>query len=211
MINEIDFRKNFGKNLVCLRKQKGITQFQLAETLNYSDKAVSKWERGESIPDTYTVCSIAEFFGVPVGVLLGEHGSSDYTEFLQKDEFSDERAKLKPISIFIPFITVVGVFFIASIVFFVFKNIPSVEKYSYMSFIYAVPVSAIVLTVFASIWWKLRYQFICISSLIWTIGISIFITFSMENFKYIFVPCAIAQCVCILVYLFIYSLIKTNK
>ena len=38
------------KNLSDLRKRNGLTQAELAEKLNYSDKAVSKWEKGESLP-----------------------------------------------------------------------------------------------------------------------------------------------------------------
>lgn len=211
MINETDFRKTFGKNLSDLRKQKGMTQFQLAAELNYSDKAVSKWERGESIPDTYTVFMIAEYFCVPVGVLLGTQEKDGYIQVRKKDELHDDRPRLKPISVFVPFITVLGVFFIASVVFFIFKNSASLEPFSYFSFLYAVPVSAIVLTVFSSIWWKIRYQFICISALVWSLGIAIYFTFAIENFKFIFLPCAIAQCICILVYLFIYTLIKRSK
>ena len=48
MINETQFRKNFGIKLNKLRKQRGLTQQELASQLNYSDKAISKWERGIS-------------------------------------------------------------------------------------------------------------------------------------------------------------------
>ena len=46
-----DLKQIFAENLSALRKKKGWTQMELAERLHYSDKAVSKWERGESLPD----------------------------------------------------------------------------------------------------------------------------------------------------------------
>ena len=54
-INSMDIKENFAKNLTNFRKQANLTQVELAEKLNYSDKAVSKWERGESIPDLYAL------------------------------------------------------------------------------------------------------------------------------------------------------------
>ena len=46
-----DLKLIIAKNIVMLRRRDGMTQFELAQRLNYSDKAVSKWERGESVPD----------------------------------------------------------------------------------------------------------------------------------------------------------------
>ena len=49
-MKEQELRKNFSNNLIYYRKASGMTQLELATLLNYSDKAVSKWERGESLP-----------------------------------------------------------------------------------------------------------------------------------------------------------------
>ena len=59
-----------GKNIASYRKAAGLTQAGLGEKLSYSDKAVSKWERGESIPDVLTLVQLAEQFGVTVNDLL---------------------------------------------------------------------------------------------------------------------------------------------
>ena len=59
-----DLKLIVAKNITELRKQHGMTQLQLAEKLNYSDKAVSKWERGESVPDVAVLVEIAELFSV---------------------------------------------------------------------------------------------------------------------------------------------------
>ena len=66
------------KNLVELRKQNRLTQLELAERLNYSDKAVSKWERGESIPDVITMKALADLFSVSVDYFIRKSRSSFY-------------------------------------------------------------------------------------------------------------------------------------
>ena len=63
-------RKQIGANIVSYRKRNGMTQARLAERLNYSDKAVSKWERGESVPDVLTLVQLAELFDISVNDLL---------------------------------------------------------------------------------------------------------------------------------------------
>ncbi len=57
-------------NLIKLRTGRGLTQAELGAMLNYSDKTISKWERGEAIPDAYVLTQIAEIFGVTVDALL---------------------------------------------------------------------------------------------------------------------------------------------
>ena len=60
-------------NIIRLRTQAGLTQAELGEKLNYSDKTISKWERGEAIPDAYVLTQMAEIFGVTVDYLLSTH------------------------------------------------------------------------------------------------------------------------------------------
>ena len=60
-------------NLIKLRTEKGLTQAELGAMLNYSDKTISKWERGEAIPDAYVLTQLAEIFGVSVDFILSSH------------------------------------------------------------------------------------------------------------------------------------------
>ena len=64
-------KTQIGSNIAACRKQCGLTQAELAQKLNYSDKAVSKWERGESVPDVMTLAQLAEILGVTLNTLLG--------------------------------------------------------------------------------------------------------------------------------------------
>ena len=60
-------------NLINLRSKAGFTQAELGAKLNYSDKSISKWERGEAIPDAFVLTQLAELFGVTVDYILTSH------------------------------------------------------------------------------------------------------------------------------------------
>lgn len=60
-------------NIINLRTQKGLTQAELGELINYSDKTISKWERAEAIPDAFVLTRLAEIFGVTVDYILSSH------------------------------------------------------------------------------------------------------------------------------------------
>ena len=68
-----DFRLTVAGNLIALRTKCGLTQAELGAKLNYSDKSISKWERGESVPDAYTLTKLAEIYGVSVDYILSDH------------------------------------------------------------------------------------------------------------------------------------------
>ena len=54
------------RNIAALRTQRKMTQLELGEALSYSDKAVSKWERGAAVPDAYVLLALSRLFGVSV-------------------------------------------------------------------------------------------------------------------------------------------------
>ena len=69
-MDDVTLRNRIGSNIASYRKQAGLTQAALAEQLNYTDKAVSKWERGESVPDILTLDALARHLGITVNDLL---------------------------------------------------------------------------------------------------------------------------------------------
>ena len=69
---EINIKENLASNIAKYRKAQGLTQLELAERINYSDKAVSKWERAEAIPDLLVVKQLADIFGVTIDTLIKE-------------------------------------------------------------------------------------------------------------------------------------------
>ena len=68
----MDVKENLAKNLTIFRKNRNLTQLELANKLNYSDKAVSKWERGESVPDLCVLKQLADFYGIKIDDLISE-------------------------------------------------------------------------------------------------------------------------------------------
>ena len=152
-LNEI-----IAKNIAALRKKSGMTQLNLAEKLNYSDKAVSKWERGESVPDISVLKQIADMFGVSVDWLITRHTN----EKIRLPDIQDRRKGVVMLS-------VLGVWLVAITVFATGFAVQQKIGYFWLSFVAAVPVSFIVLVVFNSIWGKLRTNEIYISGLVWTL------------------------------------------
>lgn len=181
-MTEEQLRNNIAKNISELRKTSEITQAELAEKLNYSDKSISKWERGDGVPDVIVLQKIADLFGVTIN-----------------DIVSDEKPKLprkKPYltnRIVIPLLSVGLVFLLASIAFFVLRLLNVWNEMSWILFIYAVPVSLVVMLVFSELWWNLLARLLTFSGLIWSVFISVRLTFPVDDMNFIFIIAAILQ------------------
>ena len=168
----MELREIIAKNLSSLRTGAGLTQLQLAEMLNYSDKAVSKWERAESVPDIFMLKRIADYFGVTVDYLLEEKHKVEQSSLTSVNIQSRNRTHA-----IISFLSAALVWLIATVVF-VIVNIaaPDAIFSAWLAFIYAIPASAIVLLVFNSIWGKKRLNYLIISILVWALLLSVYIT-----------------------------------
>ena len=178
----------FAKNLVALRKSRNLTQSDLAQKLNYSDKAVSKWERGESVPDIEIIYQLSRFYGVTVDAMLEED------DILKKKGVSKKVERL-----IITLLSVLVVWLVAVIVFVILTWLVKNESLKiWLSFIYAIPTSAIVCIVFNSIWGKRYINPIISSVLIWTLVMSIFFTTTFKNNSFIFFVAIPLQVACIL-------------
>ena len=110
--NDEDLKITIGKNIAEYRKITGLSQIEFAEKLNYSDKAISKWERGESLPDVIVLKQIADFFGITLNDLAG------YNQ--KKGKFMPSLKKLLQNKILVMLLSVGLVWLIATIVFVIF-------------------------------------------------------------------------------------------
>lgn len=158
-------------NIAELRKASGMTQNDLAEKLNYSDKAVSKWERGESIPDVSVLKAISDCFGVTVDYLLTREHK------LYQEEKRENKKRKKGNRIIITLIAAVVVWLVAI---FLFMNLDSFlrdTKGIWLVFIYAVPITGIVALVFNMLWGKRLFNFIIASVILWTLITGIYLSF----------------------------------
>ncbi len=165
-MTEEEFKELVSTNIAFFRRKMGLTQLQLADKLNYSDKAISKWERGESLPDAYTLNVLAGFFGVSLNDFLIKHR--------QVPLFKNTRVR-----ILISLISVTLVWAIATAIYVIAGITKTSLDDIWLAFIWAIPVSFIVLQVFASLWGKPWIQLTTASGILWGLAIALFITLSI--------------------------------
>ncbi len=161
-------KNQIGTNIALYRKRAGLTQAGLAEKLNYSDKAVSKWERGESIPDVLILMQLAELFEIDVGVLLADPNElpEEKTRFQQAMEQVSEKAlKRKANKNIILGLSSILVWFVALFVYVIVSSFD--VPYSWLSFFYAVPINSIVLLSLRSAWHDFRWNRALVSGIMW--------------------------------------------
>ncbi len=144
------------KNLAELRKKNRLTQLELAEKLNYSDKAVSKWEQGESLPGIEVLYKLSRLYGVSLDYIVGENTA--------RSAFVPSTGKNHNI---ITLLSVLAVWFLATVIY-IFLDIFAGIK-PWMAFCWAVPASLIVTIVFDVVWHRKRLLFLFISLLIWSL------------------------------------------
>ena len=200
-----ELRQIIADNLVAYRKQAHLTQQELAIKLNYSDKAVSKWERAEGVPDVLVLKAIADLYGVTVNDFLVDHAKP------KKLRFKDFWAKRWLITL----LSAVLVFLIATIVVFVWLVVnpaqaANVARYTYLT---ALPASLIVVLVFSCIWGKLWHRCAVSSALIWTLCLLIHLALNIVTQDYtwmIYVVGAAMQLLVILWFIFVYF-VKRGK
>ena len=154
--------QNIAKNIILLRKANKWTQSELADKLNYSDKSISKWERGDSIPDIEMLCEVAKVFNVSLEYLTIEHSEKD----IAKDQ---NKKELFVRDLLILILYCVTVYFISTIVFIypTIKNPDNASKF-WVAYLYALPVCAFLCSRYAkkrNIW---LMRMISSSILVWT-------------------------------------------
>ena len=169
-----------GSNIALYRKRAGLTQAALAEKLNYSDKAVSKWERGESMPDVMTLVQLANQFDITVNDLLldpnelpGNPGSLEKAMV----QVSEKALKRKANKNVILALSSILCWFVALFIFVVVSSfeIPN----GWLPFFYAIPANAIVLLSLRSAWRDFRWNKALISIIMWGSILSMHMTMLM--------------------------------
>jgi len=179
-MNDEKLKDQLGANIVMYRKRNGLTQAGLAEKLNYSDKAVSKWERGESMPDVLTLVQLAELFDITVNDLLSDPDAlPETTGKVEKVmEMAVEKAtKNKANKRSIMGLSSLCVWFVALLLFVVISSL-GVAK-SWMAFVYAIPADAIVRLSLRSAWHDFRWNKWLVSAIMWGTLLSLYLTLLM--------------------------------
>ena len=166
-MKEEEIRQNFANNLLALRKSRGLSQAQLAKELNYTDKAVSKWEKNETIPDIASLSAIAEYFDITVDDLIKNH------DVVKKSNKKRNRVRITLSSIAICFIVTGLVYLLLAV-----NNVPK----SYIAIPFAFLTSGIVLIVLSSIWFKRLIIYLGISITTWSLAIIVMLFMDFQFF-----------------------------
>ena len=148
-------------NLTFYRKNAKLTQLDLAEKFNYSDKAISKWERGESAPDVFVLKALAEFYGITLN------------DFFKEKPKQPKHYRNHIKHIIITALSIAIVWLVATIIY-VFLVLGSIS-YAWFAYIAAIPVSFILCIVFSALWGNKLLTFFAVSLLCWTTTLLIYL------------------------------------
>lgn len=170
---EEELRKVIADNLSYYRKANNLTQAKLAELLAYSDKAVSKWERGDGVPDIYILKKLADIYHITVNDLISKKRKRTNVPFFQN------RLVITLLSIGIAWLVGIIGFSILSIIAQNIQNSDWWHQWLWLFFIYPIPISFIIALVFAKIWGKRWYRFFIVTGIIFGTGLTIFCTMSI--------------------------------
>lgn len=168
----------FAENLIKLRKAKKLTQLELSDKLNYSDRNISKWENGSSLPTCETLRELSAFFGVSMDYFFEKHN---------ENVISQNKEESKRLKMIIVALSMIAALFISGVC---FIALPDFFDKAWLSFVWAAVLCSIIGIVFCSIWFdKSIFLFVSVSAFVWTSIAAVYLTLLITknwNLWYIF-------------------------
>ena len=178
-----DIKTTVANNLIALRKSKGLTQADVANALNYSDKSVSKWEHADSLPDISILCALADMYGVTLDYLTHEDAEEQLSYVNEKKKPDRER------QLTIEVLTVTIVFLCATVLCvygYCFASVPTQDFW--IAYLWAIPISTLFLWNYNRKWHKNKLEStILLSILLWSLLLCIFLQFGDYKLWLIFI------------------------
>ena len=204
-MDEMNLRAVIAENLSYYRRKQGLTQAALAEKLNYSDKSVSKWERGDGLPDVMVLYRLAEYYGITLNDLVTpvEEHLSEESESQESAEESEPKKKSRfslRTRILVPTLSIGLVWLTAIVVLFFVKVIHPAFSAEGLVLLYGLPASFIVATVFAAIWWNRFTRIVCVSGIVWSVALCVFVTIRVPYIGLIFAVAGVLQVLAFLLF-----------
>ena len=169
-----DIKQIIAKNLANLRKNKKITQTELAEQFGYSDKAISKWENGDTLPDIQTLYQLCEFYNVTLDFLVSEQSFDEKIKYINH---LNKRVIINNSLIELLYCSFV---WILAVIIYVYLYTFSEINY-WQIFIWALPATTIVMLLFTKVWKQKLYTFIVRSLFFWTLITACYVQFIEYN------------------------------
>ena len=169
-----DVKKIVAKNLANLRKNKKLTQTELAEKFGYSDKAISKWENGDTLPDIQTLYQLCEFYNVTLDFLVNEQDFEDKIKYInhlnRKVIINNSMIEL----LYCSFVWILAVIIYIYLLIF--------TEFDYWQiFVWALPATSLVMLLFSKVWKQKLYTFIVRSLFFWTLVTACYVQFIEYN------------------------------
>ena len=178
-------------NLIKLRKENKLTQLELAQKVGYSDKAISRWETGETTPDVETLNVLAGLYNVPISYFFNEVNEP---VVVNKKVANKQRVNKVAISL----LAIASIWFVAIILFDILNKLVGVR--AWLAFIWVIPVSFLLAMIFNSIWGYQIWTYIFASAFSWTFILAVHLQFIHYSSFMIFIAGVPIQVIIILVY-----------
>lgn len=175
MENTREINGKIAKNLIYYRKRAGLTQAELAEKINYSDKSVSKWESAGGVPDVYVLLELSKLYEVSIDELVSGESPEEIEPIVETKTGLGKRVWIMLLSS--------GLVWLVATCLFVGIYIWNPQSPAWLVFLYAVFANAIVLIVYTGLWKYRILHFLSVSTLIWITITCLFVTLhlSFEN------------------------------
>ena len=183
-------KKIIGKNLSDLRKERKLTQLEIAQMFGYSDKAVSKREKGDTIPDVETLYQLATYYGVTLDYLTSDSPKEEKENMVVKKE-TTKREKINLAMITMLVVSIIWMLATIAYVWLLSFNGMNV----WTIFLWAIPASSLALYVFNTLRGKRSYIFYISTVFIWGLILAIyfqFIEYNLRPFFMIGIPAQIS-------------------
>jgi len=171
-LDKDNINANIARNIAYYRKKRKLTQAELAEFLNYSDKSVSKWEREDGLPSILVLKEISDFFGITINDLISDKVVKPKNNYKHR--------------LLITYLYASIVLLIGGVVYGTL-SIVGVDYENWHIIIYSLPVFFLTLMIFTIVWKWVLQIFIYYTLFIWTMALSLFIGFNIENGYWFFI------------------------
>ena len=162
-----------GNNLQELRKKKKLTQGELANLFNYSDKSISKWEKGDALPDIEVLYQLCEFYGVSLDYLTSTGTKKEKQKFEKEEMPFSNKITITCL--------VISIIWMAATIAFITPYLKE-GVFFWQAFIWALPISALALLYMNFIYFKKRLiTFIGATIFVWTAILAFALQFMHYN------------------------------
>lgn len=177
-----DIKTTVANNLIALRKSRGLTQADVANALNYSDKSVSKWEHADSLPDISILCALCDMYGITLDYLTHENAEEKLALANAKDDGEYKRNWT------IALLSMSVVFLISTIAFVYCYGFKPEPILFWQAFLWAIPANALILLYHNRKWLKSALASIVLKSVfLWSLLACIFVQFFNYTLWLIFI------------------------